>query len=96
MNYALCMACYTGRIDSATVLIMFKAPLIRWNPTDQSPLEFAVMSDNRDIASLLISLGASVYDTDHQGYTALMHSAIYDSPYVTSLLLSHGKYLFVH
>ncbi|KAM3171532.1 hypothetical protein ACTXT7_016440 [Hymenolepis weldensis] len=65
-------------------------PLIRWNLTDQSPLEFAILSDNRDIASLLISSGVCVYDRDHQGYTALMHSAISDSPYVTSLLLSYG------
>ncbi|VDL58006.1 unnamed protein product [Hymenolepis diminuta] len=90
INYALCMACCRGQIDSAKMLIESGALVTRYYLYDISPLTFAIIYNQEDIVSLLLSNGAPVNDQDYRGYTPLMFSVMFDNPSVVSKLLWHG------
>lgn len=94
LNYALCMACYRGQIDSANLLIESGALVTRYRLNDSSPLTFAIVYNQEDIVSLLLSNGAPANDQDHMGYTSLMFSVMFDNPSAVSMLLI--IYLFIY
>ncbi|VDO02661.1 unnamed protein product, partial [Rodentolepis nana] len=73
MNYALCLAVHISREPLVELLISEEAPLCRWNAGDISPLDFAILDDMHEMASLLLAGGVNVNERDHFGYTPLMH-----------------------
>ncbi|VDO02354.1 unnamed protein product, partial [Rodentolepis nana] len=52
MNFALCMAIDKGQIEVARLLIDYGAPLGRWDESELSPLEYAIIGDQEDMVSL--------------------------------------------
>ncbi|VDO16401.1 unnamed protein product [Rodentolepis nana] len=90
MNFALCMAVDKDQLEVARLLIDYGAPLGRWDESELSPLEYAIIGDQEDMVSLLLSNSASVSDTNRHGFTPLMISIIYNNPSAASLLLWYG------
>jgi ankyrin repeat protein len=89
---ALHLAAWFGRLEVARVLLEHGADpnAVALNESRGTPLHSAVASRHRDVASLLLALGASANVVQHGGWTPLHAAAGHGDDAIASLLLLRG------